>query len=67
MTDSIDCHYGDHLWMGTGACVRCGIQLRCGCGQFVTEEGIDKHLREGCPQTEAILREEREAIESTFA
>lgn len=43
-----DCYYGDHEWRGGGACVRCGVQLRCYCGQFVTESGIDKHLRESC-------------------
>lgn len=39
-----DCHFGDHLWMGGGVCVRCGLQLRCACGVFVREDGIDAHL-----------------------
>ena len=66
MTDP-DCHYGDHLWMGTGACVRCGVQLRCGCGAFVREDDLDRHIRESCRLAAEIRWEEREAIERTFA
>lgn len=62
-----DCHYGDHFWNGGGSCVRCGVQLRCYCGQFVTESGIDKHLRESCPVSFAEMEDERRSIESTFA
>lgn len=62
-----DCHYGDHSWRGGGVCVRCGVQLRCYCGQFVTEDGIEKHLRESCPLEKKFREEERRSIESTFA
>lgn len=62
-----ECHYGDHLWRGTGACVRCGLQLRCYCGQFVTEENLDKHITTSCPLTVAFRKEERRSIEQTFA
>jgi hypothetical protein len=61
------CYEEGHLWRGTGACVRCGEQLRCYCGRYVTEAGIDKHLRESCPVSFAEMQEERRSIESTFA
>ena len=51
-----DCHYGDHLYRGTGACVRCGKRLRCYCGAFVTEAGIDKHL-ETCVAASPVVQE----------
>lgn len=62
-----DCHYGDHSWYGGGVCVRCGIQLRCYCGQFVREDDIERHLRESCPIALDEREEERESIERTFA
>lgn len=37
-----------HYWHG-GLCSRCGEQLRCACGRFVTIEGLDKHLADECP------------------
>lgn len=39
-----DCHYGDHAYHGTGACVRCGVRLRCYCGAFVREDSIEAHF-----------------------
>ena len=43
------CHMEGHYWY-EGVCSRCGEQLRCGaCGQFVTIEGLDRHLAERCP------------------
>lgn len=39
-----DCHYGDHSYHGGGICVRCGRQLRCYCGVFIREDGIEAHL-----------------------
>lgn len=39
-----DCHYGDHFWNGGGVCLNCGRRLRCYCGAFVREDGIEKHL-----------------------
>jgi hypothetical protein len=62
-----DCHYGDHLWMGGGSCVRCGIQLRCYCGCFIREDDIERHLRDSCRLAEAFRNQERQSIESTFA
>ncbi len=44
MSTDPDCHYGDHTYLGGGVCVRCGKRLRCYCGAFVTETGIDAHL-----------------------
>lgn len=61
-----DCHYGDHSWRGGGVCVRCGVQLRCSCGQFVREDGIEQHI-EACPYVLAVLEDERRKTESTFA
>jgi hypothetical protein len=46
--DNPDCYYGDHYWNGGGTCSRCGMRLRCDCGQFVTEDGMDEHF-EWCP------------------
>lgn len=43
--NNVDCHYGDHSWHGGGVCVRCGDRLRCCCGAFVTEDGIETHLQ----------------------
>jgi len=65
--DNPDCHYGDHTWKGTGACVRCGKRLRCYCGIFIREDGIDEHLRTSCRIAFATREEEREQIERTFA
>lgn len=61
---SADCHYGDHFWLGGGVCVRCGKRLRCGCGQFVTEAGIEAHL-ERCPVTERLMQEDWETAHDT--
>lgn len=47
LCEDADCHYGDHTYRGGGSCVRCGKRLRCFCGAFVTEAGLDAHL-EGC-------------------
>jgi hypothetical protein len=62
-----NCHFGDHDWRGSGVCVHCGKRLRCYCGQFVTEDGIDKHIRDSCPIAFAEMADERRKIESTFA
>jgi hypothetical protein len=59
-----NCYYGDHDWLGGGVCLACGKRLRCGCGQFVTEDGLEKHI-EVCPQTLAFLRDERRQLEAT--
>lgn len=40
-----------HYWRG-GSCTRCGEQLRCACGRFVTIEGLDEHLESACPLRE---------------
>lgn len=45
-----ECYYGDHQWRGGGACICCGKKLRCYCGRFVTEDGLNKHLEESCPK-----------------
>lgn len=58
-----DCHYGDHHWDG-GVCSNCGKQLRCSCGQFVTVEGIDKHLRESCPVVAREAQDEYDSLNS---
>lgn len=50
-----DCHYGDHTYHGGGICMRCYKPLRCSCGQFMREDGIDAHL-ERCPRIAAQLR-----------
>lgn len=46
---------GDHNYRGTGACLACGHRLRCYCGAFVREDGLDDHLDKihdiRCPQT----------------
>lgn len=39
-----DCHNNDHTWCGGGICVRCGKRLRCLCGQFIREDGVEDHL-----------------------
>ena len=39
------CSMEGHDWRGGGVCVRCGEQLRCGCGQFVRDDDFDAHLR----------------------
>lgn len=51
-----ECH-GDHLWRGGGVCVECGARLHCLCGRFVREDGIERHLGEGCPWLVAHLEE----------
>lgn len=42
-----DCSINDHTWNGGGICINCDKRLRCLCGQFIREDGIDKHL-ESC-------------------
>jgi hypothetical protein len=59
------CYQEGHLWRGTGACVYCGEQLRCFCGRFVREDGIEKHLNESCPLASLQEREDdHHAIEA---
>lgn len=62
-----DCHYGDHHWDGGGICSNCGKRLRCYCGCFIREDGIERHLRESCRLAEEMREAERSKIESTFA
>jgi len=62
-----DCHYGDHLWKGGGSCVRCGVKLRCYCGQFVREDDLLRHLDKSCPTYADERDYERSSIERTFA
>lgn len=50
---SVECAHGDHLWRGGGVC-SCGARLRCYCGRFVTEDGIEAHLTE-CPTVSVWL------------
>jgi hypothetical protein len=64
--DNPNCHYGDHDWNGTGICQSCGKRLRCGCGRFVAENDLERHVRDDCPQTLAFLVDERRKIEATF-
>lgn len=59
------CYMEGHDWQGGGSCVRCGERLRCACGQFVAEDGIDSHLRR-CPDLERERARERREIESTW-
>lgn len=33
----------DHRYRGGGACFECGHRLRCVCGQFVREDGLESH------------------------
>lgn len=53
--DNPNCYYGDHDWHGTGICQSCGKQLRCGCGRFVSEGDLDRHIEQDCPQVRAAL------------
>ncbi len=58
-----DCHYGDHQWRGGGICIACGTRLRCYCGAFVREDGIEEHLKK-CPVTLAAEQAEYDELHS---
>ena len=49
------CYMEGCYWSG-GVCTRCGTQLRCYCGQFVTEEKLEQHLDTACPKTLAYYK-----------
>ncbi len=56
-----DCHFGDHLYLGGGTCVRCHKPLRCYCGRFIREDELDAHIGDeehpgDCPFVTASLR-----------
>jgi hypothetical protein len=53
------CLSGCH-WNG-GSCSRCGNQLRCMCGRFVTIDALDKHINEQCPVTRGVLEDDEAA------
>lgn len=56
-----ECYYGDHSWRGGGTCVLCGARLRCYCGAFVREDGIDEHLKK-CRVVLAATEAEHDAL-----
>ncbi len=58
-----DCHYGDHQWHGSGICSGCGKRLRCYCGAFVREDGIEEHLKT-CRLYAAELQAEHDSLHS---
>jgi len=33
-----------HYWHGSSQCSLCGARLRCECGQYMREDGIEEHM-----------------------
>jgi hypothetical protein len=60
-----ECH-GDHVWRGGGICLHCRTRLRCFCGCFIREDGLEEHFKR-CRQLERERWAEREKMEAGFA